>query len=182
MSLQTGLAPVSVASPVTTPCGIPSTPKNLPFAHLADMGQDIGRADLFLRHPIMPRMPIVHDDRPMRPAMLRGLRLRCPNCGQGRILSGYLRLRLSCSVCGEDFSHQRTDDGPAYATVMIVGHLMAPALLWAFVRFRPDPVTLSIAFVTGAIALSLFLLPRMKGMFLAIQWSRRMHGFGTGDG
>ncbi len=121
------------------------------------------------------------DDRPMRPAILRGLALRCPHCGRGRVLSGYLTLRPACASCGEDFSHARTDDGPAYATVMIVGHLMAPTILWAFVRWRPEPVTLASVFLAGSIALTLFLLPRMKGMFLAIQWSRRMHGFGTGQ-
>ena len=27
--------------------------------------------------------------------------------------------------------------------VLIVGHLMAPLILWAFVEFRPDPVVFS---------------------------------------
>ena len=119
------------------------------------------------------------DDRPMRPAILRGLALRCPNCGRGRVLSGYLTLRPACLSCGEDFSHARTDDGPAYVTVMIVGHLMAPTILWAFVRWRPEPETLAGVFLVGCLALTLFLLPRMKGMFLAIQLSRRMHGVGA---
>jgi uncharacterized protein (DUF983 family) len=32
-----------------------------------------------------------------------------------------------------------------------------------------------------AVALSLALLPRLKGVIVAIQWSRRMHGFGAGS-
>jgi uncharacterized protein (DUF983 family) len=28
------------------------------------------------------------------------------------------------------------------------------------------------------VTLSLYLLPRLKGMIVAIQWARRMHGFG----
>jgi uncharacterized protein (DUF983 family) len=35
------------------------------------------------------------------------------------------------------------------------------------------------AFTIGCVALSLYLLPRMKGLVVNIQWSRRMHGFGT---
>jgi uncharacterized protein (DUF983 family) len=31
------------------------------------------------------------------------------------------------------------------------------------------------------VGLSLFLLPRLKGMFLAVQWAKRMHGFGGAD-
>ena len=29
----------------------------------------------------------------------------------------------------------------------------------------------------AAVALSLFLLPRLKGIFVAVQWAKRMHGF-----
>lgn len=121
------------------------------------------------------------DDRPMRPAMLRGWRRRCPCCGAGPLLRGYLKVRDTCPVCGEELYHQRADDGPAYLTILIVGHLMAPLLLYIFVEYRPDPLVLASAFCVGTVALSLFLLPRLKGVMIAIQWAKRMHGFGTGD-
>ncbi|MFT3689073.1 DUF983 domain-containing protein [Paenirhodobacter sp.] len=121
------------------------------------------------------------DDRPLGPAVLRGLMCRCPNCGRGPLLDGYLTVRTACPACSEDFRPQRADDGPAYLTILIVGHLMAPLILWAFVAFRPSPLTLIAVFATGCVALSLFLLPRLKGMIVAIQWSRRMHGFGAGE-
>ncbi len=118
------------------------------------------------------------DDRPLRPAMLRGWRRRCPACGEGHIFDGYLKVRPACPVCGEDLSHHRADDGPAYLTILIVGHLMAPLILWAFVTFRPSPIVLSSVFAAGCIALSLYLLPRIKGAIVAIQWAKHMHGFG----
>jgi uncharacterized protein (DUF983 family) len=31
------------------------------------------------------------------------------------------------------------------------------------------------------VALSLFLLPRLKGAMIAVQWAKRMHGFGQAD-
>ena len=119
------------------------------------------------------------DDRPMRPAMLRGWRRRCPNCGKGAMFAGYLKVRDSCAACGEDLHHHRADDGPAYLTILIVGHLMAPLIMWAFVKFRPDPLVLSTVFAVGCVGLSLYLLPRLKGVVVAIQWAKRMHGFGT---
>ena len=124
----------------------------------------------------------LEDDRPMRPAMLRGWRRRCPNCGAGPLLRGYLKVRDTCPVCGEELHHQRADDGTAYLTILIVGHLMAPLILWSFVRFRPDPLTLTAVFSVGTVALSLYLLPRLKGVLVAIQWARRMHGFGDARG
>ncbi len=118
-------------------------------------------------------------ERPLRQAIFRGLRRKCPACGAGPLLRGYLKVHEQCPVCEEDYTHQRADDGPAYLTILIVGHLMAPALFWAFVTYRPDPVVLTSIFLVGVVALSLYLLPRLKGMFVAIQWAKRMHGFGS---
>jgi uncharacterized protein (DUF983 family) len=118
------------------------------------------------------------DDRPMKPAILRGFRRRCPQCGEGMMFRGYLKVVDRCPVCDEDLHHHRADDGPAYLTILIVGHIMAPLILIVFTRYRPDPVLLATCFTVGCVALSLYLLPRLKGVVVAIQWSRRMHGFG----
>jgi uncharacterized protein (DUF983 family) len=122
------------------------------------------------------------DERPLRPAILRGFKQRCPACGEGRMLEGYLKVRASCPHCGEDLHHHRADDGPAYLTIMIVGHLMAPLLLWAFIKYRPEPIVLIAVFATGCVALSLLLLPRLKGALVSLQWAKRMHGFGASNG
>jgi uncharacterized protein (DUF983 family) len=122
------------------------------------------------------------DERPLGPAMLRGWRRRCPGCGAGPMLRGYLKVRDSCPVCGEALHHQRADDGPAYLTILIVGHLMAPLILFAFTRWRPDPLVLASVFSVGTVALSLYLLPRLKGALVAVQWAKRMHGFGVQPG
>ena len=124
---------------------------------------------------------ITADDRPVWQAIRRGLMCRCPNCGRGALLDGYLKVRDHCPVCAEDYTPQRADDGPAYLTLLVVGHLMAPAILWAFMAFRPSALMLTAIFSAGTMLLSLFLLPRFTLMIVAIQWSRRMHGFGQGD-
>lgn len=95
------------------------------------------------------------------------------------MLRGYLKVRENCPVCNEPFHHQRADDGPAYLTILIVGHVMAPMILFAFTTWRPDPLVLATVFSIGTVALSLFLLPRLKGALVALQWAKRMHGFGS---
>lgn len=121
---------------------------------------------------------MIPEDRPLKPALLRGLRQRCPACGQGRLFDGFLTVRERCPSCGEPFHHHRADDGPAYLTILIVGHLLAPLLLIVFIKFRPAPLTTMTIFGLGCVALSLFLLPRLKGAIVALQWAKRMHGFG----
>ena len=44
---------------------------------------------------------------------------------------------------------------------------MAPLLLVVFTRFRPEPLTLFTIFAVGCVALSLYLLPRLKGAIVA---------------
>lgn len=122
---------------------------------------------------------IAESDRPLRPAAMRGWQRKCPNCGAGPMFRGFLTVRDTCTVCDEALHHHRADDGPAYLTILIVGHIMAPLLLWAYTKFEPEPLILFSVFAVGCVALSLFLLPRLKGMIVAIQWARRMHGFGS---
>ncbi|SFQ66072.1 Uncharacterized conserved protein, DUF983 family [Roseivivax halotolerans] len=117
-------------------------------------------------------------ERDTMPALIKGWRRKCPSCGNGPLLSGYLKIRQSCTVCREELHHHRADDGPAYLTILIVGHLMAPLLLIVFETWRPQPLTLFTIFAVGCVGLSLYLLPRLKGAIVAFQWARGMHGFG----
>lgn len=120
-------------------------------------------------------------DRPTWPALARGFRRTCPRCGKGPLLFNYLKVHDNCASCGQEFFHHRADDGPAYLTILLVGHLMAPALHVSFVQWRPEPLTLFLIFAVGCLGLSLYLLPRLKGAVVAYQWARRMHGFGQAD-
>ena len=95
------------------------------------------------------------------------------------MMKNYLKVRHTCTVCSEELHHQRADDGPAYLTILVVGHLMAPLLGAAWVIWRPDPAVLATVFAIGTTAAALWLLPRFKGMMVGFQWAKRMHGFGT---
>ncbi|WP_136635088.1 DUF983 domain-containing protein [Pseudooceanicola onchidii] len=119
------------------------------------------------------------EGREVRRAVLRGFRRKCPNCGTGPMLKGYLKVRDHCPVCREDLHHHRADDGPAYLTILIVGHLMAPTLGGVYHAYQPEPLVLFTGFSIGTVALSLYLLPRLKGALVGFQWARQMHGFGT---
>lgn len=121
------------------------------------------------------------EERPTWPALITGWKRKCPNCGNGPMLKGYLGVRKSCPVCKEEFHHHRADDGPAYLTILIVGHLMAPLLLLVFETWRPEPLVLFTIFAIGTVALSLYLLPRLKGAMIGYQWAHRMYGFGKAD-
>ncbi|MEO0912157.1 MAG: DUF983 domain-containing protein [Pseudomonadota bacterium] len=122
--------------------------------------------------------PVTETERDLRQAALRGWRRTCPQCGSGPLMDGYLTVRDTCAVCGEELHHHRADDGPAWATILIAGHLMAPLMLFVFEMWRPEGWMMAVGFSAVFTVLSLYLLPRLKGVFVGFQWAKRMHGFG----
>lgn len=118
------------------------------------------------------------ETRPIWQALQRGWRRKCPNCGSGPLLRSYLKVHDTCPVCREELFHHRADDGPAYLTIVIVGHIMLPLLHFYFVTFRSEPLVLFTIFAVGSVALSLYLLPRLKGAVIGFQWAKFMGGFG----
>lgn len=93
-------------------------------------------------------------------------------------MEGYLKVRPACMVCGERMDLHSADDGPAYLTIVIVGKVLAPVMVWYYARYTPEPLVLATIFVVAAVAMSLVLLPRLKGFIVALQWAYRMAGFG----
>ena len=125
-------------------------------------------------------VPKPHDERDSTLSMRRGWGRKCPKCGQGPLFKSYLNVNTECPVCGQELHHHRADDGPAYLTILIVGHILAPTILWFYTEYRPEPAVLASIFSIGVVTLSLWLLPRIKGLMVGLQWAKRMHGFARG--
>ena len=70
-------------------------------------------------------------------AMGRGLRNRCPICGQGRVFAGFLKVVPECEVCHAPLGQLRADDAPPYFVIFIAGHLLIPPVLWIEKAYQP---------------------------------------------
>jgi uncharacterized protein (DUF983 family) len=117
--------------------------------------------------------------RPRWQSFKRGFAGRCPACGEGRIFRAYLKVADSCTCCREELHHHRADDAPPYFTILIVGHVVGTLLLIGEERWPAAPMWMPIvAGLILAVAMSLALLPRVKGALIGWQWALRMHGFG----
>ena len=103
-------------------------------------------------------------------ALLRGLSLRCPRCGEGHLLSGYLRQSDACSHCGLETGAIRADDGPPWLTLLVVGHLLAPFMVITLMNDALPSWLSTLIMAVVAAALCLGLLPRAKGLFIAAIW------------
>jgi uncharacterized protein (DUF983 family) len=118
------------------------------------------------------------DARPVWPAMQRGWRQTCPACGQGRVFGKYLKVQDQCASCGTELHHQRADDAPPYFTMFIVAHVVIAGLMIVEKHYHPETWIHLAIWLPLTVALSLWLLPRIKGAFIGQQWALRMHGFG----
>jgi uncharacterized protein (DUF983 family) len=74
--------------------------------------------------------------------------------------------------------HQRADDAPPYFTMVIVAHVVVAGVLMLEKTYAPPSWVHMAIWLPLVVILSLFLLPRVKGALIGLQWALRMHGFG----
>ena len=110
-------------------------------------------------------------------AFFRGLRCRCPACGQGALFRSLLKVNDHCPACNEALHHHRADDAPAYFNIVIVGHIVVPMVLAVETAFAPAYWVHAALWVPLTLILAFALMHPIKGAVIAWQWATRMHGF-----
>ena len=110
-------------------------------------------------------------------AMLRGFAMRCPNCGKGHLFGRFLKVADHCEVCCEDFTPQRADDFPAYLVIVVVGHVVVPALLAVEMAYAPPAWLQLLIWLPVTLFGALGLLQPTKGAIVGLQWQTGMDGF-----
>lgn len=121
-------------------------------------------------------MPIEYRHRSFAIAIGRGLRRACPCCGAASSFRGYLSVVRECPSCGTPLGDIRADDFPPYLTIFIVGHIIVPLVLLAERTVAP-PLSVQIAvWPAVALALTLAILPVVKGGVLGLMWALGIRG------
>ena len=119
-----------------------------------------------------------------------GLRCRCPRCGEGPLLTGYLTIRESCPECGLDYSFADPADGPAFFVMSAVG-LIGMIGLMAFDLGMHPPIWVHLVVTLPLLTLMcLATLRPFKGWMVSEQYIHKAaqaewasvgkHGTGTG--
>jgi uncharacterized protein (DUF983 family) len=121
-------------------------------------------------------MEVMTEPVSLKVAALRAALGRCPCCGQGELFRTYLKQVDHCSVCGESFGAIRADDAAPWLTIILVGHLFLPLAFLVNMDGMPTWAVMGLWAVIFA-ALSLAILPRAKGVFIAILWRTHAPGY-----
>lgn len=108
--------------------------------------------------------------------MRRGFLKRCPKCGKGAVVSGFLRPNTACGHCGEGYAHIRTDDFAPWLSIMVLGHLLLPAMITVERLWHPPLWLHALIWLPLAVDFVFVFLPRAKGMALGLMWGLNLRG------
>lgn len=104
---------------------------------------------------------------------LTGLMCRCPNCGEGPLFNGYLKVFDTCKACGADLSMADSGDGPVVFILLIVGTIGCGGLLYTQIALN-WPIWLELVIWIPIIAImTLWALRPFKGVMIAMQFHNR---------
>lgn len=106
----------------------------------------------------------------------RGIKGKCPRCGKSHLFQGFLKLVPECKSCGFALGNIRADDFPPYITIVVVGHIVVPGLLFAEKAWQPS-IAMQLAVWLPITALMSFLvLPRAKGIVVGLMLHLGLRG------
>jgi len=103
----------------------------------------------------------------------RGLRGRCPRCGEGRLFRGFLSLRPRCERCGLDFAFADAGDGPAVFVILIGGAIVVFAALITEVVYQPPYWVHAVLWLPLILIVTLAPLRPIKGLMIALQYHHK---------
>jgi uncharacterized protein (DUF983 family) len=106
----------------------------------------------------------------LQKSILAGLTCRCPRCGKGRLLQGFLTLRLRCEVCGLDFAFADSGDGPAVFIILIAGFIVVGAALVTEILYQPPIWVHAVLWGPLILIVTLGPLRPLKGLMIALQY------------
>jgi uncharacterized protein (DUF983 family) len=115
----------------------------------------------------------MNDRQRLGSAISRGLRGRCPQCGEGRLFSGFLGLRPRCEKCGLDFDFADAGDGPAIFVILIGGFIVVFAAMIVEVMYQPPYWVHAALWLPLILLVTLLPLRLLKGLLIDLQFHHK---------
>lgn len=103
----------------------------------------------------------------------RGLRGRCPSCGEGHLFQGFLTVRPACEKCGLDYGFADAGDGPAVFVILIGGAVVVFAALITEVLYQPPYWLHATLWLPLILLVTLLPLRMVKGLLIALQYHHK---------
>jgi uncharacterized protein (DUF983 family) len=104
---------------------------------------------------------------------LAGAASRCPNCGEGALFDGFIKVARRCEACGLDLAAADSGDGPAVFIILLAGFPISFAALFTEIAVHPPLWVHLVIWLPLTLIVCLALLRPMKGLMIAAQFANK---------
>ncbi|HVO02797.1 MAG TPA: DUF983 domain-containing protein [Candidatus Cybelea sp.] len=108
-----------------------------------------------------------------RSPVASGLACRCPRCGQGKLLTGFLKPAATCSNCGLDLRPEEVGDGPIAFVILVWGAIVVALAFWIEFTFSPPDWLLYLILIPVVLIGGVALMRPAKGVLIALHLQHR---------
>lgn len=118
---------------------------------------------------------------PVVPTLARGLRRRCPRCGEAPLFARFFTLHPRCTACGLEYER---NPGDTWALWLIGDRLfIAVVIIAVFLVARSDSWTFALVLTVVTVVPLVWTMPHRMGICIAIDyWVRAAWGDLSGPG
>jgi uncharacterized protein (DUF983 family) len=99
---------------------------------------------------------------------------RCPRCGQGKVLQGWLAVAPRCNRCGLDLRGEDVGDGPAALVILVLGAIVVAGAVLLEVKAEPPIWVHLLVWIPVTLAGTVFLLRALKAWLIAQQYRHHL--------
>lgn len=99
---------------------------------------------------------------------------RCPRCGQGKVLQGWLAVAPRCNRCGLDLRGEDVGDGPAALVILVLGAIVVAGAVLLEVKVEPPIWVHLLIWIPVTLAGTVFLLRALKAWLIAQQYRHHL--------
>ena len=104
------------------------------------------------------------------------LRCRCPRCGKGKVLEGWLSVAPRCGVCGLDLRGEDVGDGPAALVILVLGAIVVLGAVLLETKVEPPIWVHLLVWIPVTFAGTVLLLRALKSWLIGQQYRHHLLG------
>lgn len=114
----------------------------------------------------------IKTDAPAWPAMWRGMKCKCPNCGEAWLFRRYIEQVDECPVCHERLGQYNVGLFLPLIVITIIVFVIGVIMLEMELNGRGNPLVYLYTLIPLSIILPLLILPSAKGALIGLLWAK----------
>ena len=114
-----------------------------------------------------------YPERPNGEIIRLGMAGRCPRCARGRMFKSRFEIADKCNVCGLVLSEHDAGDVAVVPALLVIGSVLVGLALWVEFKFEPAIWVHIVLWTPLTLAMTMILVPKLKGIGVALQHKHR---------